>query len=255
MLAALAGAMARRVRDALPGGDGGRVSRSSPRSCRRSGSRRRRCGRRMVAAPVLAHEMTANVEGRVVGLDRSASERPRVLLDRVVIHGLEPERTPARVRISLDPATPARPPAAGAAAPRAGAALAAGGAVGARGVRLPAARLVRADRGGRLCRGPRWSRPTGRSPGVPAAPLPHPHGGLGAYPAAGAGAGRRLHLGDPDRRPLGDRPVGGGGAQGVEPLSYRLDLRAAHVAAGGGGLRDDPLRPGAGAGGWRSTGR
>ena len=62
---------------------------------------------RMVAAPVLPHEMTVNVEGRVVGLDRSASDRPRVLLDRVVIHGLEPERTPARVRVSLDPSTPA----------------------------------------------------------------------------------------------------------------------------------------------------
>ena len=61
---------------------------------------------RMVAAPVLPQEMTANVEGRVVGLDRSASDRPRVLLDRVVIHGLEPERTPARVRVSLDPSTP-----------------------------------------------------------------------------------------------------------------------------------------------------
>ena len=61
---------------------------------------------RAVAAPVLPHEMTANVEGRVIGLDRSASERPRVLLDRVVIHGLEPGETPARVRISLDPSTP-----------------------------------------------------------------------------------------------------------------------------------------------------
>ncbi|HRO09987.1 ComEC/Rec2 family competence protein [Amaricoccus sp.] len=59
-----------------------------------------------VAAPVIGHEMTAAVEGRIVGLDRSASDRPRVLLDRVVIHGLEPERTPARVRVSLDPATP-----------------------------------------------------------------------------------------------------------------------------------------------------
>jgi competence protein ComEC len=59
-----------------------------------------------IAAPVLPHEMTANVEGRIVGLDRSASDRPRVLLDRVVIHGLEPGETPARVRISLDPATP-----------------------------------------------------------------------------------------------------------------------------------------------------
>ena len=50
--------------------------------------------------------MTANLEGRVIGLDRSASDRPRVLLDRVVIHGLEPGETPARVRISLDPSTP-----------------------------------------------------------------------------------------------------------------------------------------------------
>ncbi len=62
---------------------------------------------RLVASPVLAREMTVNVEGRIADLDRSASDRPRLLLDRVVIHGLEPARTPARVRISLDPATPA----------------------------------------------------------------------------------------------------------------------------------------------------
>lgn len=62
---------------------------------------------RQVAAPVLPHEMTANLEGRVAGLDRSASDRPRVLLDRVVIHGLDPAETPARVRVSLDPSTPA----------------------------------------------------------------------------------------------------------------------------------------------------
>ena len=72
-------------------------------------------------------------------------------------------------------------------------------------------------------------------------------GGLGAYPAAGAGAGRRLRRGDPDRRPLGDRPGGRGGAAGLEPLPHRLDLGPAHDAAGGGGLRDDPLRAGAGA--------
>ena len=59
-----------------------------------------------VAAPVLPREMTANLEGRVIGLDRSASERPRVLLDRVVIFELEPDQTPARVRVSLDPSTP-----------------------------------------------------------------------------------------------------------------------------------------------------
>lgn len=55
-----------------------------------------------VAAPVLPYEMTAAVEGRLIGISRSASDRPRVLLDRVIIHGLDPARTPARVRISLD---------------------------------------------------------------------------------------------------------------------------------------------------------
>jgi competence protein ComEC len=54
-----------------------------------------------VAAPVLPWSMTANVEGRIIGIDRSGSGRPRLLLDRVVIHGVEPERTPARIRLSL----------------------------------------------------------------------------------------------------------------------------------------------------------
>jgi competence protein ComEC len=59
-----------------------------------------------VAAPVLAAPMTAAVEGRLIGLDRSSSNRPRVLLDAVVIHGLDPTRTPVRIRVSLDPETP-----------------------------------------------------------------------------------------------------------------------------------------------------
>jgi competence protein ComEC len=62
---------------------------------------------RAVAAPVLPYEMTAAVEGRVVGLGRSASDRTRVTLDRVVIHGLAAADTPATVRISLDGSTPA----------------------------------------------------------------------------------------------------------------------------------------------------
>jgi competence protein ComEC len=63
-----------------------------------------------VAGPVLPHERTAAVEGRVIGLSRSASDAPRVLLDQVVIHGLAPEATPRRVRVSLGPATdPALP--------------------------------------------------------------------------------------------------------------------------------------------------
>lgn len=60
----------------------------------------------VVAAPVLAYERTAAVEGRIVGLSRSASDLPRVLLDRVVIHGVAPADTPAYVRISLSEATP-----------------------------------------------------------------------------------------------------------------------------------------------------
>ncbi len=60
----------------------------------------------MVAAPVLEHDMSVVVEGRLIGLSRSASERTRVLLDQVIIHGVEPEATPARVRISIDESTP-----------------------------------------------------------------------------------------------------------------------------------------------------
>ena len=59
-----------------------------------------------VAAPVLPYEMTANIEGAVAGLDRSGSGRRRVTLDDVVIFGLEPDRTPRRVRISVDDNTP-----------------------------------------------------------------------------------------------------------------------------------------------------
>jgi len=59
-----------------------------------------------VAAPVLATPVSVAVEGRLIGLDRSGSNRPRVLLDRVVIHGLDPARTPDRLRVSLDDGTP-----------------------------------------------------------------------------------------------------------------------------------------------------
>jgi competence protein ComEC len=59
-----------------------------------------------LAAPILPYEMTAAVEGRILGLDRSGSDRPRILLDRVIIHGLEAERTPERIRISVEDSTP-----------------------------------------------------------------------------------------------------------------------------------------------------
>lgn len=59
----------------------------------------------MVAAPVLAWPQTVNVEGRIVGLDRSSSGRPRITLDRVILYGTDPSRTPERVRVSLEPDT------------------------------------------------------------------------------------------------------------------------------------------------------
>jgi competence protein ComEC len=61
----------------------------------------------LAAAPVLPYDMTVAVEGRLIGLSRSGTDRTRILLDRVVIHGLSPGLTPARVRISVDESTPA----------------------------------------------------------------------------------------------------------------------------------------------------
>ena len=151
MLAALAGALGVASRRCLRAGPVARVllllAILLPAARLRGAALRSR----LVAAPVLPYEMTANVEGRIVDLDRSASERPRVLLDRVVIHGLEPERTPARVRISLDPATPRDLLRPGLRLLGQARLVAAGGAVGAGRLRLPPARLVRADRRGRLC--------------------------------------------------------------------------------------------------------
>lgn len=60
----------------------------------------------LVAAPVLPYPISVNIEGRIVGLDRSGSNRPRVLLDQVIIHGRSPADTPERVRISLSDETP-----------------------------------------------------------------------------------------------------------------------------------------------------
>ncbi|RSK35934.1 ComEC family competence protein [Rhodovulum iodosum] len=55
----------------------------------------------LVAAPVLEHRFYGGVAGRVVALDRSLSDAPRVTLDRVWLQGVDPARTPARVRLSL----------------------------------------------------------------------------------------------------------------------------------------------------------
>ncbi len=63
-----------------------------------------------VAAPVLEWRYYGPVEGRVVGLDRSSSDAVRVTLDDVVLSRLSPERTPARVRISLHADAATGPP-------------------------------------------------------------------------------------------------------------------------------------------------
>ncbi|MHA3978616.1 ComEC/Rec2 family competence protein [Halovulum sp. GXIMD14794] len=65
-----------------------------------------------LAAPVLTQEYFGPVVGRIVGFDRSESNKLRLLLDQVYLPGIEAPHTPARVRVVLgrtpDPAV-ARP--------------------------------------------------------------------------------------------------------------------------------------------------
>lgn len=54
-----------------------------------------------VGAPVLGWRYYGPIEGRVVGLDRSASDALRITLDQVRLARISPARMPERVRISL----------------------------------------------------------------------------------------------------------------------------------------------------------
>lgn len=54
-----------------------------------------------VAEPVLPSRYYGPIEGRIVVIDRSQSDRPRLTLDRVVLRDVAPDRTPTRVRVSL----------------------------------------------------------------------------------------------------------------------------------------------------------
>lgn len=54
-----------------------------------------------VEAPVLTWRYYGPVEGRIVGMDRSGSDAVRLTLDRVKLDRVSPDKTPARVRISL----------------------------------------------------------------------------------------------------------------------------------------------------------
>ncbi len=61
------------------------------------------CGLRLslVAAPVLEFRYYGPVQGRVVEIDRSESDFPRITLDRVVLSRVDPVRTPRTVRVTL----------------------------------------------------------------------------------------------------------------------------------------------------------
>ncbi len=54
-----------------------------------------------VAAPVLDFRYYGPIEGRIVAVDRSASDAVRLTLDRVVLFDVPPQDTPERVRVSL----------------------------------------------------------------------------------------------------------------------------------------------------------
>ena len=54
-----------------------------------------------VAEPVLGFRYYGPIEGRVIAVDRSLSDKIRLTLDDVVLERMAPSRTPARVRVSL----------------------------------------------------------------------------------------------------------------------------------------------------------
>jgi len=59
----------------------------------------------LVEGPVLGWRYYGPIEGRVVDIDRSASDAVRVTLDRVKLSRVPPHRTPDRVRLSLHSGT------------------------------------------------------------------------------------------------------------------------------------------------------
>ena len=55
----------------------------------------------MVAAPILPFRYYGPVEGRIIDIDRSFSDQPRLMLDQVTLHDVRTEETPLRVRVAL----------------------------------------------------------------------------------------------------------------------------------------------------------
>ena len=66
-----------------------------------------------VDAPMLGFRYYGPVEGRIVGIDRSQSDALRLTLDQVVLREVQPDSTPARVRVSLQGDQPWLEPAPG----------------------------------------------------------------------------------------------------------------------------------------------
>ncbi len=54
-----------------------------------------------VAAPILEFRYYGPIEGRIVAIDRSASDAMRLTLDRVRLDAVRPEKTPERIRVAL----------------------------------------------------------------------------------------------------------------------------------------------------------
>ncbi len=67
-----------------------------------------------VAGPVLAFRYYGPIEGRVVAIDRSATDALRVMLADVRLGTMPPEETPLRVRVSVHAASPGTVPTPGA---------------------------------------------------------------------------------------------------------------------------------------------
>jgi competence protein ComEC len=59
-----------------------------------------------VEAPILSFRYYGAIEGRIVNIDRSASDAVRLMLDRVVLERMAPDRTPRHVRVSVHGAQP-----------------------------------------------------------------------------------------------------------------------------------------------------
>ena len=55
----------------------------------------------LVSAPVLDEPYFGPVQGRIAGIDRSAKDAVRLLLSEPRLSGIEPEKTPRRVRVAL----------------------------------------------------------------------------------------------------------------------------------------------------------